>query len=525
MVDVVLSVKCDLNRDGDFSDSNEDLSDDVMRADWQIGFANPFDPISRTATCKLLLKNSDKKYSPENSSSAIYGDWTNGRVITTVTTYSATDRTMFVGWITKIRPSPGIYGERKTVVEAEGYFSRASRTEIFIPLQENVTADQVIETILMQSLVYPPGFTGRWLIGITGHSEIGENTILGAVSDYLSAQTGDITFLYIGDQWVNGTTVYGALRDVAGRENGRIFVDRSGVINFWNRDYLITNTTVDSTLDNSMVGVDYDYGGDIVNKCIVTYRTRLVGSSPETLGQTDQAIKVKASSDRVITFRYADQSVSGAKIAGKDAITPQQTTDFTATENEDGTGTDYTTSVTTVLTTEDATRSEVTFTNAAAVDVWIQPGAKIRGTKVTDFGELDVDAQDNASIKDYGYQVYKYPFVMDNADDAQSLADYIVNLRKDPRGEIKKVKLMPQKSDALMTDALSLTIGNRVTLSEDQTVVDAKDYFIIGEQHKFIQNKTYECYWITEPADPNSYWNLGISGFSEIGETTYLGPF
>ena len=523
MVDATWTYEIDLTRDGDFADSSEDVTSNVLEIEWQLGFSDAYDPVSRTATLSMVLNNSDKRYSPENAGSPIYGNFTNGRVVRVQSTYNSTTRTHFLGWITSIQPEFDQYGTRRTVVEAEGFWSRASRAEVFIPVQEGKTADQVIETILSNASIYPPGFTGRFLLGIVGHSELEENTILGAVSDYLSAETGKTTFNYIGDQWHDGVSVMGAIRDVVGREYGRLYIDRDGVIQFWNRHHLIKDVVSDATFNDTMVQMEYEYGQNVINKAIVTARPRLVGASAEQLGQLDKATKIEANSTRTITFRYADQS-AGTRISGKDAVTPAQTTDFTAAENEDGTGTDYTTSVTASINNEYATRSEVIFTNAASVDVWLQPGAQIRGTKITDWGEIDAVSQDDDSIADYGRQEFRYRFTVDSLDEAENLAAYLENSGKDPRGNAKSMTLRPQASDALMTQALTRTIGDRTTVTETQTAI-SQDYFIIGEIFSHDTNDLLETTFLLEPADPQTYFLLGKTGYAELEQNSRLGPF
>ena len=522
MAEATWNFSVDLNGDGDFSDTGEDISVYIISADWQIGFAKAFDTISRDNTMTLVLKNSDNRFSPEHAS-ALAG-FTRGRVIRVQMTYAATTKTLFIGWIGEISPAAGTKERRTTTVTVEGYWARAQKAEAFVPLQESKTADQVIEAILANTFIYPPGFTGRWLLGVVGFSELGVNTILGATSDYLSAEVGKTTFAYIADKWGDGVSVYGALADTVGREYGRLFLDRSGVIVFWNRHHLILATVVAATFSNSMMGLDYKYGSNIVNVATVQANPRKVSISPETLGTIDGSTKIEPSSTKTVTFRYASQT-AGEKIAGRNAIAPVQTTDFAANSASDGSGTDYTSSVTAAITTETATQCIVAFANAATVAVYVQSGAKIRGTKITDYGTVAQTSQDDTSIASYGRQAFTYPSTMDNTTDAQGVAEYVVTSRKDARGDIAAVSLLPRANATLMAQARDRTIGDRITLTETQTGVATKDYFIIGEHHILMNaGKDYSLAWNIEPASGQQYWVLGITGYSELGVTTYAGP-
>lgn len=520
-VDATFGFYIDLNRDGDYSDTGEDVTQYVKRAEWQLGFVPPMEAIARDGTLTLTLNNASGKFSPEGGS-ALSG-FKRGRVIKIESVYSAVTRRMMTAWMKGARPSPFVWGNRETLVDTEGYFSRAQRTEVFVPVQQSVTGDVVVDAILSNSLLYPPGFSGRWLLGVTGFSELGQNTLIGATSDYLDADVGKTVFNYIGDEWRDGASIYSALREVAGREYGYVFLNRNGVLEFWNRHHLLLETTVQATFTNTMIGIDYVYGETVINRVFVKAAPRIASGSAVTLGQLDKAVKVEAGSAKEISFRYTDTSY-GAKVAGKNAIAPVQTTDFLANSAEDGSGTNYTTSVTTAITDEAANRVTVRFTNTAGVDVWIQVGAKVRGTKITSYPVVDVMRSDSDSISEFGYNDYTYPFTMDSVADAEAIASYLLNRFKQPFGVVKSMTLSPRRNDGLMTQCLARTIGDRITIVEAQTGVSA-DYFIIGERHTWDQaGKNYQVTWYLEPADPVQYWVLSVTNFSELGQTTRIAP-
>jgi len=511
----------DLDKDADFSGTGEDISAFVISAAWELGFSKPFDTIAKAAELTLVLRNNDKEFSPEYSSASRYGNFTKGRVIKVTSNYSATDRTHFVGWIEEINPDPGP-NRLTTEIIARGYLSRIQTAEVSISVQENITADQAITTILANTLIYPPGFSGRWLLGQVGFSELGNNTILGTVTDYLNADTGIGSLMYVGDNWGNDANVYQALQEVTGREFGRLFVDRNGVINFFNRNHLILNTTVSYTFNDDMIELGYKYGDDVINDVTVKARYRLEGGSPSVLGTYDGAFKILPNGTKTIRFRYEGQS-EGARIAGKDAVTPSGGTDFNANTMEDGTGGDKTARVTAAIDSEGATEAVITYTSTDPGEVWVMAGAQVRGTLITDFGVLDAVAQDDTSISDYGRQKYTHPAEMDNLNDAQLLANYIVDLRKDPRGNITSMTLDLQYSTNAAAQGLARTIGDRIKISETQTGTTTKEYFIISERFKNARGVS-RVTWGLEAADPSSYWLLGTTGYSELENTTYIGP-
>ncbi|MHC4708043.1 MAG: hypothetical protein ACYS8I_13275, partial [Planctomycetota bacterium] len=480
-VSATWEIAIDLNDDGDFSDTNEDITSNVISAQWQLGFSEPYEVIARAATLNLVLNNSDKTYSPENASSAIYPNFTKDKVIRIQSTYSATTRTHFVGRIASIIPEGNTLGGRKTSVYCAGFLQEVQDTEAFVPAQEDKTADQVLEEILIRSGLHPPGLSGRWLLGVTNFGELGTNTTLGSITDMLTAETGQTTFTIIGDKWGDGVSVYGALRDVVGREGGRLFVDRNGVLNFWNRHHLASKGAADVTIsETSINGMTYSYGDGVINSVTVQANPRSISSVVSVLGQMDKAVKIKTGQTRTINFRFKSPD-DGAKIAGRNINTPRPNDNFTANDTNDGTGTDYTVQVTAKLVEAAATRARVEFTNNAPIDIFIEAGATIEGEKITDYGVMDMTAENATSISNQKRRYsFKYPFVMDDVDVAQSMANYLLDLWKDPTGRIGSITLPAYQSDTTLTQAVTRTIGDRITLAETQTQASA-DYFIIGE--------------------------------------------
>jgi len=513
-------IAIDFEQDNEFSGADL-ITEDVLSCTWSLGFAGPYEPVAKDSQLTLTLRNTDKRYSPEYSRSPFYPNFTHGRLVRVRSTYNSVTRQHFIGWIDSIDPTPGKYGARQTVVRASGFLLKAQDYEAFVPVQEGKTADQVIDAVLRRAAVFPPGFFGRWTLGVATKGELGQNTTLGEITDYLQAETGISTFSIIGDQWSDGVTVYGALRDAVGREGGRLFVDRQGKIIFWNRNHLPLTTTVQATFDNAMTQVEYEFGDLFINKATVRARPRAVGTSNETLGVLNKATKIPAGESKEISFRYADTVNSGATVAGKNAVAPVQTTDFTANSMEDGSGTNYTSSVTAAIVEESGTRCKVRYTNAAGVDVWLQPGAVIRGIKITDFGEVDTERENSMSVLKFGLRPYTYPFVLDSVAEADNLAAFLLQNRQGPRGRVKALELAAYSSDALLSQALARTIGDRIVVIEEQTDINAA-YFIIGESHRLTPNGDYRVVWQLEPAAVSSYWIFATAGYGEVGETTIL---
>ena len=519
------TIAIDLNDDGDYTDTNENITTYVKPgSSWQIGFAQPYDTIARAATATLILNNADQRFSPEYTSGTLYPNFTRGKRIKISANYSSTDYDLFVGRISNITPQANTKGPRETTITVQGFLREAQLAEVFVPIMENVTADEALAVVMEASAIYPPALGKVWRLGITGFTELETNTILADSADIFSAEVGINTFTIIGDEWDEGVSLYGALRDIAGREAGRIFVSRDGVITLWNAHHFITKNSSDQTFtQDAFTEMTYGFGSGVINNVIVQARPRTIGTVPETLAELDKAIKIGKGKTKAVSFRYRDTSID-ATISGKDVITPVATTDYTANANEDGTGTDYTDAVTIKVIEIHANRARFEFTNGGPVDVWLQPSSKVRGIKITDFGIIDAEAEDETSIGTYQRHKFTYPFIMDDLDVAQQMANYYVSLWKDPAGRVTSVTIPTYRDATLLTQALTRTIGDRITISESQTGLTTVDYFIIGERWD-LQGGMVFLTWLLEPADANQYWLLDITGFTELETATILAPF
>lgn len=498
-----------------------DISDYVIAADWQIGFAGPYDVIARAETLNVTLRNSDRRFSPEYASGDYYPNFTRNKTIKVSATYGGETRVMFWGKIDAIEPMGDRYGLRQTNLRCSGLLGRLQNVMVNVEVQEDKRADEVIAVILNDAS-FTANVSGAWRLGVEGASELGSTTALGDSDEIYEAEQGKTTFAVIGDRWSDETSAYGAIRDAVGQEAGRLFVSRGGKVKFWNRHHFIYLMDADETLtDTDIHEMQYSYGDEVVNEVVVAARPRTIGTSNEVLGQTGpQSIEIKADSTKGITFRYVDAD-TGQTIGGKDAVTPVKTTDYTANSAEDGSGDDMLPYMTATIVSESGSSCKVEFENASTdTAAWLQPNAQVRGIKVVDYGQIEATVSDQDSINNYGLQRYRYPYNLDQTSLAQSMANWLLKQRKNPIGLIKSIGIAAHASAAKMAMCLERTIGTRLAISETQTGVTAAEYFIIGEAWQ-LQDRQAIVRWQLADASAAEYWILGSSG---LGDATILGP-
>jgi hypothetical protein len=439
-------------------------------------------------------------------------------------TYSTVTRTRTHGywWIRDIKPAGGTKGRRQTQIRGEGFLGRASKVPVDVPIQLDKTADQIIDACLAAGGLYPPGFSGYWLLGLPSQSELGESTRLGSTSVYSTLDTGISMFPYAMDNNEEGSSLYAALRLVAESEMGRVFIDRDGTVVLWNRHHLTKTTELYESFSDSMFDLKYSYGDGIVNDVTIEHNPReLDETGTPTLATVDKAIKVKAGETKTVSLRYEDGNNN--RISTTDPVTPVATTDYTAHVADDGTGTDLTGSFT-ITPTYAAQSVKWAVANGSASDGHLDAGSKQRGNnKLTDFGRVKIQKEDQTSIGDYGRRAKRIRAkLLEDSTFAEGAAQWILTLRKDARGDAQDIQHTPLRSEALITAGLGRQIGERINIGETQTGLSA-DFFIVNEHH-FLRGggKDYRVSWGLEPASAALFWRLGHSGYSELGETTTL---
>jgi len=504
-----------------------DISSYMQSANWSMGYSAPYEPLARESTLSVVLDNSDQRFSPEYTSGTYYGKLLPGILIRLKSTDPAdsTVRTMFIGWVGSIRPTAGLSPDT-CEIQAQGWMSRAMTAETSITVMENTTADAVIDKLLETSRVYPPG-TSAWFLGVVGQSELDETTKLGDIETIFKSETGVSTFLFAGDNWTDNTTLWGACQDTCGREYGRMWQARDGVLYFNNRHHIIKDVTTDFTFTNTMSDMQYEYGdpADMANVVKVKAQTRRE-TAAQVLAGLENAVAISGGGGTVdVTFVIESQD-SGVSLAVKSPTTPAQTTDFLANTNADGSGTNITSDVTAAIpaATSLATRVTVTYTNANASNGYILAGAQLRGTKLDQFAVVEESQQDDTSIASYGRRELAWEYAMDTTTLASGIAGFIKDERVNPRGIVSSISFKPNTSAALLTAALTHSIFARIAVTETQTGISSAPYFLINETHEVVAND-YSVVWGLEPASATTYWILGDASSTFDNSTVpRLGP-
>ena len=145
-----------------------------------------------------------------------------------------------------------------------------------------------------------------------------------------------------------------------------------------------------------------------------------------------------------------------------------------------------------------------------------------RGKRVQNYQPITQEEIDQDSIDDFG----EVPLDLDMPYQDSPLvgkdaALYLLTNLAQPATEVETISLVGNRSDALMLAALGVEPGDRVTLTEDVTGLDT-DFFVNGVVYTLDPGNILKAQWHVVPAKDSAFWAIGVAGFSEIGETTFV---
>jgi hypothetical protein len=522
------TIAIDWDRNGDYSGDNDNVTDKVISANWFLGFRQPFKDVAHDSMLELVLNNTDRRFSPENATlltsdpiplaNPLYGKVAPFRTVRVQSNDGTTTRTHWIGWIEKIEPAVNAFGERTAKITAAGPMVFFEKAETAIALQENQRTDDIISK-LIEEVVIPPALSLGWFLELPGYSELDISTILPNATAFKALDAGQVTLEIAADNWVkrgddtqDAFNVYRAIGDVVAAERGRFFFDREGRAIFWNRIRLQDEITSAVTLDNSMEELQYGYAGieDFSNEVIVTCHPREVGASAnEVLWQLTEKVNLKPGEKRTVNVKYQDTTTGNIRIGAKDVTV----TDVVFSRGNGA-----------VVIKAKANGATLEITNTGSVSAQLT-SCKVRGRKITDYGRMDVKSQNGLSIAYYGRRSMKMNLQsVDNSEYAQSIADYEIIRRGEPRGLVNQVSLTSHsiKGGGYHSHQLARTLGDVITLSEEQTQHNDQRYTIIGEAQRLTKG-LLETTWYLEPGAKSPFpWKLEVTGRSELNTATYL---
>lgn len=468
----------------------------------------PHDNTARTGVCEFSLKNwadvggsrLQGWYSPNHAN--VRSGWTFNIAIRVVATYASIDRTLWRGRLRTIEPIPGQYGQQRVRCVAHDFMGDLAETEVNVATQIDKTEVQCLQALIaaLPSAVQP------------------------VATSYDAALE---VFPFALDNVASGVSALTGVIDVNDSAQGRIHVSKDGTFTYTNRQTWATKTSdytfTELELDREDgIAVPSDRGGIYNHVSAVAHpKTVSVGI---VLCSITSAELVRAGETVELFLDYRDPASKDRLIGGKNFTNPLvENTDYDARANADGTGADLSGDLTVTVDPFAAT-CKFTVKNTGTVNAYLVNGSgtpllQLRGDGLLDNGpdvrRSSSGAQDRPLRVDLRYQ--------DDGGFARDVAAFIRSRFDSLSDQVDHMQFNPQKSDALMTEALTAEIGDVKTVSETMTGVSAVKVFVQGIEFEVMPGDHLRVRYVTSPASPFRMWALGTAGVSELGETTILG--
>jgi hypothetical protein len=136
---------------------------------------------------------------------------------------------------------------------------------------------------------------------------------------------------------------------------------------------------------------------------------------------------------------------------------------------------------------------------------------------------LEYVAEDDDSIAEYGER--PLTFELPNNDDpntGKDFGDHLLATFKQPSSRVEALRILGNASATLLAAAATLEPGDRIAVSETATGLDS-EFFVQGYEMQIAGKDILEVDYLLKEAFVGAFWLLGVSGLSELDETTLLG--
>jgi hypothetical protein len=471
----------------------DNVSDYLQRGNWSQGFTRPHQFLAGMGRASITLKNDGGLFAPERTTSPLYGNLKPGRG---VLVYGAADggasTLMWSGFVESINVNPS--GSLPQVVfMCHDRRRLADGKKIPLGVQTNVTARYLAE-LVEYSLALPVPDNA---VQASPEPEAGTPEVYEEVYAYAPDATG-------GDS----IDVVRTLADCAGAVLGKAWFQgrENGRFRFY-QGHEIGGSVGALVLDGSRLqSANYQYGATIYNESVVVARRRKVSAATnKILYETEAAIALEANETVRINARYKDvaleldRTVSGLNV-------------YLETVADAG--------VTVTLGTVTPNTAEIVIVNTLAAAKTVT-SVKVRGKKLTAFGETEHRYVDTDSQAEYGTRAESLDFRLNsNMKRAALMAQHRVMVFGQPRGEFMTVTVREKLGDdALTTAMVSKTMGDPVRVQDEATGHDGY-YVIVGEQHEFGSDAAPAVTWYLE-RQYNTF-RLDDPVFGKLDGTNYL---
>jgi len=437
--------------------------------------------------------------------------------------YNGGTAVRFLGYIPPdgIRVTTGTNGRRSTHVTALDWMEQAAITDVGqLAYQGSIGLDDIVGTVAYYGVNRPPWSGTALSTGISEFNTVhdGSNSRTKAMTLFHRAALSEMGYVYIQ----HGTVGWEMLRAENRQDRNEVLYANAPVAT-------LSNVFLEETAESSR---KYNY----VTVKVYPFST---DSSNQVLFGLESPIKINNAQREVIIGRFTDPNNSAVGVTCIDAVTPVGTTDYAAFVNNDGSGANLTSGLT-VTTEIGAYSTKYIITNNSGQDGYIttlqQRGKAVYTydpvtATVGDIADELPDSPNTIGTADFmnmntigAYELFLDMKYHSNLEEAVGIAKNIMTkIVNAPPVDLNTISFYANRDATLMQAVMDTDIGSHIRVTEDQSGISAKDYFINGIEYRISAANIILVRWLLAPGSYTTvYWRLGVAGRSELSTTAFL---
>jgi len=399
------------------------------------------------------------------------------------------------GLLDYANPEMGQYRDRKVHMGALDYMNIMANYKLSqIEVQANKRPDEVLATIVAALPIAP----------LNTDYDVDPDTYLRSLHTER-------------DESITARTV---AQKLAMSSYGFVFVGDDETLRWQSRHDRLTTVALSATLDDTMTGLEVIRDAKNIYNTVkaITYPNDV--NEGATLYTSRREIIIQPGATHNFIASFTDASSAGRRLPGSENhVTPVKDTHYRASATEGGSGADLSDDCAVVV-GWGSNSADVAITNNSAVTMYVNL-FYLEGDALLLYDPVISEDTDTTSRDVHGNRILRYDMpYQDNPNVGETFRDHLLNLHKDPANEIKIIRFVANSSDALMTAACEVDIGERIKLIETLTGLST-EFFVNGIEHEIIE-KILTVTWAVERTPTAKAWSLGDAGKSELGDTTWL---
>jgi hypothetical protein len=325
---------------------------------------------------------------------------------------------------------------------------------------------------------------------------------------------------YAFDNLSGGNKILSVMRDVVVSSFGLLYPKGTGELRYLSRHAMSVLASAGTFTDTELFELSVPSSLDnVYDRARATNHPKVVSPTATDeiyITPSGSSLEIAVGGTIEVWTDYTDPIDRQTKIGGTDVEDVLVGgTHYAANSQPDGLGTDLTAGIVASIDPFSST-AKWTFTNTSGMTAFITM-QKVIGKAVRDPGPQTFESPQSATGTrpidiDLPYQ--DDPFI------GQSVADYVVATYGGIDQQINSLAFVANKSSALMVLAMQREPGDLVTISETVTGLSSVTAIIQSVEFEVQQELYIVCRWGLRPTNTAQFWQWGVAGRSEWGQTT-----